>query len=151
MERFEKCDRVNLMVGFCNNNGIITKENCFFKPHIIINQYKDCRGVFYTESIKDIKPVNICGYIPTSGYSFNYSMLMNMSVQFNSGYNAMVYISKNSYSDMKITFFNELIADAEQKIINLEKEIKLNQKQIEIYKNMKSYNNELNASITFFA
>ena len=143
MEHFENCDIVNLMVGFCNNNGIITKENCFFKPHIIINQYKDdSRGVFYTESIKDIKPVNIRGYIPMSGYSFNYSILMNMSVQFNSGYNAMVYISKDSYFDMKITFFNELIADAEQKIINLEKEIKLNQKQIEIYKNMKSYNNE---------
>ena len=116
---------------------MITKENLFFKKDIEIEEYDDVSGVFYTEPIEDIKPVNYHGFIPVSGYSFEYSIKSGYIVQFNTGYNAFVYLSKKSYFEMKNEFFNELINDCQSKINELEKEIKENKKQIDIFNNMK--------------
>lgn len=137
MEDFKSEDKVNILIGFYDDNGVMTKENLFFKKNIEINEYEDIPGVFYTEPIEDIKPVNYHGFIPVSGYSFEYSTKSGYIVQFNTGYNAMVYFSKESYFDIKKEFFNELINDCQSKINELEKEIKENKKQIDIFNNMK--------------
>ncbi|MBR4316277.1 MAG: hypothetical protein IKP65_04835 [Alphaproteobacteria bacterium] len=137
MENFKTGDKVNILIGFYDDNDIITKENLFFIKDIKIEECEEVKGVFYTETIYNVKPVNYHGYIPGIGYSFSYSVRGDSIVQFNAGYNAMIYISKTSYFEMKKEFFDDLSSDCQKEIDRLEEKIKENKKQIEIFKNMK--------------
>lgn len=137
MEDLKSNDRVNIIIAFYNDNNIITKENCFFKKNIKIEEYSDVPGLFYTELIKDIKPINYSGYISENEYSFEYSTKSGYLIQFNTGYNAFVYISKKSYFEMKNEFFDELINNCKKEINKLEEELQINKKQIEIFESLK--------------
>lgn len=134
-ENFKIIDKANILIGFYDDNGMITKENLFFKKDIEIKEtdIDNISGIFHTETINDIKPTN---YKDNLGYVFEY-FEHGAIVQLNETDNAMVYISKKPYEDMKKDFFGYLTNDCQSKIKRLEKRIIKEKKQIEIFENMK--------------
>ena len=93
MDNFKSKDRVNIIVGFYNKYGYITKDNVFFRENIEIIEHEFIPNSFCTEEIFDIKPTNVNDIYKS--YSFNYYE-QNNTVQFSACYNAMIYISKKS-------------------------------------------------------
>lgn len=139
-EDFNKKDKANILIAFYNDNGFIDKENVFFRKDIEIKEtdIDNISGIFTTKEIFDIKPKNYSGFIPSwEGYVFEY-FEHGAVAQFSESYNAMIYISKKPYEDMKKAFFNDLSDDLQNEIKRLEKRINKNKKQIEIFNELKN-------------
>ena len=138
-EDFNKKDKANILIAFYNDNGFIDKENVFFRKDIEIKEtdIDNISGIFTTKEILNIKPKNCSGFIPGCGYVFEY-FEHGAVAQFSESYNAMIYISKKPYEDMKKAFFNDLNDDLQTEIKKLKQELTKTKKQIKIFNELKN-------------
>lgn len=139
-EDFNKKDKANILIAFYNDDGFIDKENIFFRKDIEIKEtdIDNISGIFTTKEIFDIKPKNYSSFIPSwGGYVFEY-FEHGAIVQFSESYNAMIYISKKPYEDMKKAFFNALSSDLQTEIKRLKKELTKTKKKIKIFNELKN-------------